>query len=373
VIPCGCAGPQPITLSPQERATEPALDIGDPAPTLRVSEWVRGGPVSAFEPGRVYMLDFWATWCAPCLASMPATAEFERRHADELTVIAFTTLDGNNTRRRIRSIVAKMGEAMPSTVAVDEGDATAAAYRTAARETALPRAFIIDSDGRVAWIGHPADAHDVLESVLAGTWDLEAARERRRTDALERTVAAGLIEQLRNIPRSDAATALPLWEQLRSLRPANRLWSPPSAADARVIKCLVALGRLDEAMRTADAAAAQWADDAVALAGLSIAIEPADGQRADELADAALSLIDARAAAPVPSDPWERYLLDAEREQDAGTLTVLAMLHHARGRNEVATTLIRRALESPAAARNPGWRGRLRETLDVYESKSRTP
>lgn len=107
------------------------------------------------------------------------------------------------------------------------------------------------------------------------------------------------------------------------------------------------------------------------LESVGVGIEPVDGQRADELADLALSLIDARAAALAPSDPWERYLLDAEREQDAGFLAVLAMLHHARGRSEVAATLVRRALESPVATRIPGWQQGLRESLQVYESESR--
>ena len=49
----------------------PSLNIGDPAPALQVREWLKGEPIQRFEKGNVYVLEFWATWCAPCKAAMP--------------------------------------------------------------------------------------------------------------------------------------------------------------------------------------------------------------------------------------------------------------------------------------------------------------
>jgi len=40
----------------------PALKVGEPAPRLQVVRWMQGDPVTGFEKGKTYLLEFWATW-----------------------------------------------------------------------------------------------------------------------------------------------------------------------------------------------------------------------------------------------------------------------------------------------------------------------
>ena len=49
-----------IALSLATDAT--SLDIGSKAPPLSAEQWLKGEPVQAFEPGKVYVVEFWATW-----------------------------------------------------------------------------------------------------------------------------------------------------------------------------------------------------------------------------------------------------------------------------------------------------------------------
>ncbi|MEZ6003537.1 MAG: hypothetical protein R3F17_02075 [Planctomycetota bacterium] len=51
----GFAGAKP-------QAEEPGLKPGDPAPALNVAEWVKGEAIPAMDPGKIYVIEFWATW-----------------------------------------------------------------------------------------------------------------------------------------------------------------------------------------------------------------------------------------------------------------------------------------------------------------------
>ncbi|HEV3235363.1 MAG TPA: redoxin family protein, partial [Gemmataceae bacterium] len=71
-----------------------SLKVGDPAPPLKVTKWLQGDAVTKFEPGKVYVVEFWATWCAACVGNMPHLAELQARYKDQgVTIIAFTSRD----------------------------------------------------------------------------------------------------------------------------------------------------------------------------------------------------------------------------------------------------------------------------------------
>jgi thiol-disulfide isomerase/thioredoxin len=155
---------------------------------------VKGVPVRELGKGKVYVIDFWATWCVPCLAAMPHTSELQKKHRDKgLVVLGVTSTDSfGNTEEAIRKLVERKGEAIGFAVGIDEeGNSprgyqgvfrgkTVEAYLGGAQVPAIPAAFVIDRDGRIAFIGHPQEIDEAVERCLDGTWDLRPARTQRQ-------------------------------------------------------------------------------------------------------------------------------------------------------------------------------------------------
>ena len=161
----------------------PVLSAGDDAPALSVAEWVKGDAITGFEKGRVYVVEFWATWCGPCIASMPHLTELQKEFKDRgVTIIGVSSEDQRgNTLDAVKKMVASKGETMGYTVAWDDDGKTSAAFMKAAKQRSIPCSFVVDQKGKIAYIGHPMGLDAVLAGVVAGKWDyVEGPNQLRR-------------------------------------------------------------------------------------------------------------------------------------------------------------------------------------------------
>lgn len=153
---------------------------GDPAPPLVASRWLRGDPVPRFAPGRIYVVDFWSTWCPPCIDTLPYLASVGTRYAGSATVVAMDVWEPD--RARLDRFVAAHAGSLAATVATDSVPAgreaneglTAAAWLGTSANATIPKTFIVDRQGRVAWSGAPEAVEGPLEEVILGTWDARA-------------------------------------------------------------------------------------------------------------------------------------------------------------------------------------------------------
>jgi len=156
------------------------LQVGDPAPPIVVRKWIKGNPVTKLTPGKVYVMEFWATWCGPCQAAMPHLSELARKYKGKAEVISFDVKEDKKTDflPKVERFVKWSGDRMDYTVAVDAtGDVMEKTWLKAIGSNGIPEIFIIDQQGKIAWHGHPNFVDDVLEAVVNGQYD-EAGKKR---------------------------------------------------------------------------------------------------------------------------------------------------------------------------------------------------
>jgi thiol-disulfide isomerase/thioredoxin len=153
-----------------------AIGIGDPAPELKVAKWVQGEAIPKLEKGKVYVVEFWATWCGPCRATIPHLNELSKKHAD----VVFMGIDvWERDESKVEPFIKQMGDKMTYRVAMDDKSkdpqgAMATTWMQAAGQDGIPAAFIINKDLQIAWIGHPAQMDGPLAKIIAGDYDLKA-------------------------------------------------------------------------------------------------------------------------------------------------------------------------------------------------------
>jgi thiol-disulfide isomerase/thioredoxin len=165
------------------------LKVGDVAPKLQTGAWVQGEPVGNFEKGKVYLVEFWATWCRPCLANVPHLNELDQTFKDKgLVVIGQNVWEGSVAN--VPKVVQR--EKMSYRIALDDIKESqegkmGTTWLKAAGIPGVPSAFLVDRQGRLAWIGYPGNLKPrVIEEVLADTYDLAKAAASYKTELANR-------------------------------------------------------------------------------------------------------------------------------------------------------------------------------------------
>jgi thiol-disulfide isomerase/thioredoxin len=146
-----------------------ALKSGDTAPKVQVASWAQGGGVKEFEGDKVYIVEFWATWCGPCVQAIPHLNEiYKKNKAKGLVVIGSNVGEDAAT---VSTFVKGMGAKMTYNVAVDDpkgGGWMNTHWLTAAEQNGIPCAFVVNKKGKIAFIGHPMELKEsLLASLLA--------------------------------------------------------------------------------------------------------------------------------------------------------------------------------------------------------------
>ncbi|MGH7980568.1 MAG: TlpA family protein disulfide reductase, partial [Limisphaerales bacterium] len=145
-VPDGRHDPSLVT----PRQPQPMPEVGAIAPEITAINWLNSDtpPTLASLRGRVVLVEFWATWCGPCIQSIPRLNELQDKYGDKgFKLVSFTA----QNRRGIENFIKRT----PIAYAIGlEGDATFDRYGV----TAIPQAFLVDKSGKISWEGSSGDA-----------------------------------------------------------------------------------------------------------------------------------------------------------------------------------------------------------------------
>jgi thiol-disulfide isomerase/thioredoxin len=114
----------------------------------------------AARKGRIQVLDFWATWCGPCMQTMPLVDEVLRSFADKQVDLVAVNLE--EQPQAIKSMLERHKLKVP--VALDRDGVVAAKYAV----TAIPQTVVIDKEGKVVrlFVGGGKNTAEALRKIL---------------------------------------------------------------------------------------------------------------------------------------------------------------------------------------------------------------
>ena len=130
-----------ITVSACTGQAAPKDWIGKDLPALGV-DYIDKNPDLKGKPA---IVEFWATWCPPCRATIPHLNSLNKKYQDKgLVVIGITDED----KKKVQEF--RKSTPMEYNVAIDKKD-IAQKFGI----TGIPHAFLVDKNGKIVWAGHP--------------------------------------------------------------------------------------------------------------------------------------------------------------------------------------------------------------------------
>ena len=142
----------------EQRAKHDAM-IGQPAPALDLDGWINGEVTEADRKGKIIVVDFWATWCGPCIASIPHNNAVAKKYADKGVIVLGVC--GSRGQEKADAIAKQKGIAYP--VGKDHTQQSAKAWNV----MWWPTYAIVGRDGEIVCVGlKPHSVDKVIDKLL---------------------------------------------------------------------------------------------------------------------------------------------------------------------------------------------------------------
>jgi len=121
------------------------VDVGDPAPPFRHAD-IHGQFVSIEDyAGQPVLINFWATWCAPCVREMPMLQDYAEQHEEQIELVGIAIDEPGN----VRDFIQELGITYTILIGTTDVMQTQREYGNA--NGMLPYTVLVDGDSTVRW------------------------------------------------------------------------------------------------------------------------------------------------------------------------------------------------------------------------------
>ncbi|WP_108523303.1 TlpA disulfide reductase family protein [Bradyrhizobium algeriense] len=145
------------------------------SPPINADSWLRSPPITSFKPGSVYVFEFWATWCMPCIAAMSHLVQLQEKYKDcGSQVVGVAARErartADDARTKLTAWLTKNLPHLNDPIAFDYTGEMNKLWLDPSFPYESPTSFAVDRDGYIASMGHAMQLDDAFPKVLDGNW-----------------------------------------------------------------------------------------------------------------------------------------------------------------------------------------------------------
>lgn len=152
----------------ERAAKQEKLKAGIEAPAFTLRD-LHGKQVGIGDfAGKTILLNFWATWCHPCVTEMPALQRLSQLQDPQLFEVVAISCDAPGSEEQVRKFVAERG--LTFRVLLDPKAELPPAYGV----TGFPESFFVGPDGRIKQLLDPQTKEPTVRFISSHPWDSPA-------------------------------------------------------------------------------------------------------------------------------------------------------------------------------------------------------